>query len=206
MAYSNCNVCGSKIGLLNFAESLTEGSNKCICSKCRNLIYNIKMYPNAQDYPSNVRTLTSYYEKATDDDVKRKLEECLNEVSKRKEDTQKTKKYPALVDAHILTTGFEFSGYNIIKYNGIVSGDSVIGTGWLSEVDATIADLFGQQSEVFSEKIQVAKDTALKRMAYNSVLRGGNAIIGISFEYITFPNNMIGVGVNGTSVLIEKEN
>lgn len=41
-------------------------------------------------------------------------------------------------------------------------------------------------------------------MTYNSVSRGGNAIIGISFEYITFPNNMIGVGVNGTSVVIKK--
>ena len=33
---------------------------------------------------------------------------------------------------------------------------------------------------------------------------GGNAIIGVDFDYITFGNNMIGVVANGTSVVIEE--
>ena len=34
--------------------------------------------------------------------------------------------------------------------------------------------------------------------------KGGNAIIGVDFDYITFHGNMIGVVANGTSVIIEK--
>ena len=38
----------------------------------------------------------------------------------------------------------------------------------------------------------------------NCIDKGGNAIIGIDFDYITFSNNMIGVVANGTAVRIEK--
>ena len=34
--------------------------------------------------------------------------------------------------------------------------------------------------------------------------RGGNAIIGISYGFMTFSGNMMGVSVTGTSVKIEK--
>ena len=33
---------------------------------------------------------------------------------------------------------------------------------------------------------------------------GGNAIVGISYGYMTFSGNMIGVSVTGTSVKVEK--
>ena len=35
--------------------------------------------------------------------------------------------------------------------------------------------------------------------------KGGNAIIGVDFDYITFHGNMIGVVANGTSVILEEE-
>lgn len=37
-----------------------------------------------------------------------------------------------------------------------------------------------------------------------STEKGGNAIIGISYDIITFNRDMIGVSVNGTSVVIEQ--
>ena len=45
---------------------------------------------------------------------------------------------------------------------------------------------------------------ALEKMILKSNSAGGNAIVGISFDYITFSGNMIGVVANGTSVVIEK--
>ena len=41
-------------------------------------------------------------------------------------------------------------------------------------------------------------------MIAESVKNGGNAVIGISYEYVVFSGNMIGISVNGTSVKIEK--
>ena len=78
-----------------------------------------------------------------------------------------------------------------------------MGTGFLSELGAGISDLFGSQSEMFSMKLETARESALKNLVKKSVQSGGNAIIGIDFDYITFSNNMIGVVANGTSVEIE---
>ena len=41
-------------------------------------------------------------------------------------------------------------------------------------------------------------------MIKNSTDLGGNAIIGISYGFMTFSGNMIGVSVTGTSVRIDK--
>lgn len=41
-------------------------------------------------------------------------------------------------------------------------------------------------------------------MLKNSIIKGGNAIIGVTFNCITFSNNMIAVSANGTSVVIRK--
>ena len=106
---------------------------------------------------------------------------------------------------HMLTTGYCFENYKITKYAGIVSGESVIGTGFLSDIGAQISDIFGAFSKKYSLKIQKAKEFAVQEMVKESVKRGANAIIGISYGYITFSRDMIGVSVTGTSVVIEPD-
>ena len=105
---------------------------------------------------------------------------------------------------HMLTSGYNFEGYKITSYNGIVSGEAVMGTGFLSEFSASITDFFGQTSEEFSIKMMQAKEAAISRMTDVSVSKNGNAIIGVAFNYAVFGNNMIGVSANGTSVFVEK--
>jgi len=48
------------------------------------------------------------------------------------------------------------------------------------------------------------KNAAKQRLIIQSVNLGGNAVIGVDFDYINFSNNMIGVSANGTSVTIEE--
>ncbi len=105
---------------------------------------------------------------------------------------------------HMLTSGYNFEGYKITSYNGIVSGEVVLGTGFLSEFSASINDFFGSMSEEFGMKMKQAKDIATSKMIDSSIVNGGNAIIGVDFDYTTFGNNMIAVSANGTSVVIEK--
>lgn len=106
--------------------------------------------------------------------------------------------------AHLLTSGYNFEGHKITSYNGIVSGEVVLGTGFLSELSASINDFFGTASENFGEKMKQAKEIATSKMIDYSIAKGGNAIIGVDFDYTTFGNNMIAVSANGTSVTIEK--
>ena len=39
---------------------------------------------------------------------------------------------------HMVTTGFQFEGYEIVSYLGIVAGEVVLGTGFLSEFTSSI--------------------------------------------------------------------
>lgn len=73
----------------------------------------------------------------------------------------------------------------------------------MSEFTASLSDFFGTESKAFSDKLEEAKDAAMRKLIEKSVSVGGNAVIGVDFDYIVFGNNMIGVVANGTSVIIE---
>lgn len=105
----------------------------------------------------------------------------------------------------MMTTGYDFAGYEIKKYIGIISGQVVLGTGFLSEFSASYADFFGAQSNKFATKLEQAKNAALGKLSDKSIKMGGNAIIGVDFDYITFHGNLIGVIANGTSVIVEEK-
>lgn len=130
-------------------------------------------------------------------------EETLNEISQQAEETISFD-IPK-INAHKLTTGYNFEGYFITNYNGLVSGEIVIGTGFLTDFKAGIADFLGTESKAYTVKLKDAKKAALYEMIMESIKSGGNAIIGITYEYVTFSGNMIGISVNGTSVKIDKK-
>lgn len=107
----------------------------------------------------------------------------------------------------MLTTGVNFEGFCIKEYKGLVSGDVVLGTGVLSEIKSGLSDLFGAESDTYSEKIKSAKQKAVNDMICNSLNIGGNAIIGISYQISSFAgSNMIMISVNGTSVYVISHN
>ena len=113
--------------------------------------------------------------------------------------------FQAEFDSHMLTTGYEFHGYEIKEYLGLVSGECVIGTGIMEDLFSDFSDLIGSKSSAFSNKMKEVKQVACNEMIEDSIKHGGNAIIGIKYDHITFSGkNMIGISVNGTSVKIIK--
>ncbi|KAF5073003.1 putative heavy-metal-binding protein [anaerobic digester metagenome] len=70
-------------------------------------------------------------------------------------------------------------------------------------MSAAFADLTGEQSNQFAKKMELAKDKALEKLIINSIAKGGNALIGVDFDFVNFTNNMIGVSANGTSVIVD---
>lgn len=94
--------------------------------------------------------------------------------------------------------------YGEMPNKGIVSGEVVIGTGFISEFAADISDIFGAHSNTFAGKMIQAKEVALEKLIRNVLIEGGNAVIGVDFDYITFENNILGVSANGTAVVIQK--
>lgn len=86
------------------------------------------------------------------------------------------------------------------QYLGIVSAEVVLGTGFLSELDSEIADIFGERSSRFQKKLDQARTIALKEMKEKVINMGGDMIIGVSVSYMNLRNNVLMVSVNGTAV------
>lgn len=206
-----CEKCGKKVGMLATKLEFTNG--QVLCEECAKPIIDDL---NALLYyilcPSALRTVDDYYK--LKNTFFEKCKELYNEniqqmiagliSSKYEKSNLKYRLYEEEKKRHKLTTGPMFSGYEIKEYIGVFSGQAVLGAGFLSDLSASFADTFGTESNKFADKLEGAKNAAVDRLIMKSYENGGNAIIGVNFNYITFSDNMIGVVANGTSVVIER--
>lgn len=217
---SNCSFCGAKYKFLNTGiEGFDDEKKRTLCLECfkvfkykicpevyelfregfekkeimDRVISNHSLSESGKNYVSDYIDTVIEYEKNTR--LKEEHKQLTEELKKNALEKSKSQK---------LTTGHFFDGYKITDYKGIISGETVIGTGILSEFLASGSDLFGIESNSFSEKMRTAKELSIEKLKIQSALVEGNAIIGIDFDYITLSNNMIGVSANGTAVVIEK--
>ena len=211
MAKICCN-CGKKINYFS-AEPFTINSEKVLCDICSTPIelkvkrlstsYSLTDFIRAKEDILNI-CLENYNVEIT-----QAIEQYIDSIANTRifnDDKIKAEYHKKeLLKNHLLTTGYDFAGYKISDYKGVISGQVVLGTGFMSEISAAVADFFGESSECFAEKLETAKNAAVEKLILKSDEKGGNAIIGMDFDYITFSNNMIGVVANGTSVVIEKE-
>lgn len=145
---------------------------------------------------------TADSEKAYNEQQNKIKEEHKKEIEFEKKRNQK--QHAEAARNHMLTTGYNFEGYTISKYHGLVSGECVLGSGLISYLEASIANTFGTETSGYSEKMKNAKQLAVEDMIQQSISLGGNSIIGISYSISNLLSNMVGISVDGTSVTIEK--
>lgn len=115
------------------------------------------------------------------------------------------KKDQELIQNFLITTGYQFEGYNIVKYLNLVNGEVVLGTGFLSELSAKVNDILGSTSEKLEDKLQEAKKLATRKIINSAIEIDSNAIIGFRFEILSLSNNIITVSAYGTAVNVIKE-
>ena len=103
----------------------------------------------------------------------------------------------------LMTTTPIIEGKRIVKYYGIVSGETIIGANVFRDLFASIRDIVGGRSGSYEEVLRMAKDTALKEME----AQGANAVIGVDLDYETVggSGSMLMVTANGTAVKIEED-
>lgn len=117
---------------------------------------------------------------------------------------QNEEKWKNRLSEFMVTTGYDFSGYQITKYCNVYTAESVLGTGLASELKASLSDFVGDYSQAFEDKIDSVKNEALRKLKLKAAKNGCDALIGVAFNMFTFSNNMIAVSVHGTGVIIEK--
>ena len=212
---ANCAICGKKISVLQQTFPINdERKDLLICATC-----NVHLNMLSESFDPDYEKIATYFSKVQPHDkyVKEYVKEYLaevvvseNERTERKKEEESTceeerRRLSTSLENCMCTTGYNFEGYKIVKYKRLVSGESALGTGFLSELSSSINDFFGTTSTTYESKLSRAKKLAVDKMILCAVEDGANAIIGIDYDVLTLANNMLLVSANGTAVCIEKE-
>lgn len=102
----------------------------------------------------------------------------------------------------LLTTTNTIEGKQIVRYHGIVSGETIIGANMFRDLFAGIRDIVGGRSGAYEEVLRKAKDTALEEMSAQASRMGANAVIGVDLDYETVGSSgsMLMVTATGTAI------
>ncbi len=220
---TKCPVCGTKMG--GFGRSLYEFESIAICSDCYDKVKQLKTpirfitieelkgnqtdvlkEMNEHSFPQDVIDgINDWYNQKENRLIKRIEKNGQKLKAKQIQDKVNNGEYREKISHYLLTTADRFEGYKIIEYKGIVTGEVLIGTGFLGSVNADFADTNKISSTLYDDSMQEAREAAQTKAIIKSIIAGGNALIGIDIDYIQFSKDMIGVVFNGTSVIVEKE-
>lgn len=106
----------------------------------------------------------------------------------------------------LISTTDTLSGYEIIEYLGIVTGETISGANIVRDVMATVTDYVGGRSSAYEEVLENARQSALDEMSDRARQKGGDAIIGVSLDYETVGSRgaILMVTSAGTAVRLRK--
>ena len=107
--------------------------------------------------------------------------------------------------AMLMTTPPSVEGKQIVRYLGVVTGETIIGANVFRDFLAGVRDFFGGRSASYEAVLREAKDTALEEMARQAEALGANAVVGIDLDYETVggSGSMLMVTCSGTAVRVE---
>lgn len=103
----------------------------------------------------------------------------------------------------LLTTTQNVEGKHIVRYYGIVSGETIIGANAFRDLFASIRDIVGGRSSSYEKVLRKGKETALREMEEQARELGANAVVGVDLDYETVNGSMLMVTASGTAVQLE---
>ena len=105
----------------------------------------------------------------------------------------------------VVTTTPGVEGRRIIRYCGLVAGETVLQPNSFRNLLASLADMVGERSTARESELRTARQMALAQMERAALDLGANAIVGVDLDYQTVgeQGTMLLVSVSGTAVLVE---
>lgn len=228
MAEYKCFLCKSTLGRFSSPAKLdSKFPELMVCQDCFNVVNTIKSCRSSED-----AYWRRCFEKAKDDlfalvkknsldmEAQNRIDEAVRfpllserRAALRDEAAQEVEEKKAFASM-LITSGFNFEGYRIIKYSGYISGDDVV------QVNRGMDFLISRGTDTGSaltESLVKIRRNALRELKKAAYDLGCNAVIGVDFDYITLEPetaNITGgttylpyvfcVTANGNAVVIEK--
>jgi len=108
------------------------------------------------------------------------------------------------MSAVIVTTTPTVEGRPIKSYQGIVTGEAIMGANIFKDLFAGIRDIVGGRSATYERELRRARDLAIEEMQASAAEKGANAVVGVDLDYETVGTNasMLMVTVSGTAVVV----
>jgi uncharacterized protein YbjQ (UPF0145 family) len=108
------------------------------------------------------------------------------------------------MSAVIVTTTPSIQGRTITAYQGIVTGEAIMGANIFKDLFAGIRDIVGGRSATYERELRRARELAMSEIKQAATELGANAVVGVDIDYETVGGNasMLMVTVSGTAVVI----
>ncbi len=110
------------------------------------------------------------------------------------------------MDKRFVTTTFDFNGYKIVEYYGIVRGITVRSRSVIGNIGASFQSVFGGKITIYTTLCEQAREEAFENMIQhmNDGIIGANAIVGVRYDANEVTRGITEVICYGTAVKIEK--
>ncbi len=102
-----------------------------------------------------------------------------------------------------VTTSFDFEGYRVSRYLGVVRGITVRSRSALGQFAAGVQTIFGGNITIYTELCEHARAEAFELMMQHAAAIGANAIIGARYDANEVTDGVTEVLAYGTAVVIE---
>ena len=105
----------------------------------------------------------------------------------------------------ILSTTSTVEGREVDRYLGVVFGDAVLGVNVVKDLLGSLRDFVGGRSGTYEREVGRARDVAMQGLLGQAQELGGDAVIGIDFDYEVLGANsgMLMVSASGTAVALK---
>ena len=109
------------------------------------------------------------------------------------------------MSAVIVTTTQGVEGRKITSYQGIVTGEAIMGANVFKDLFAGVRDIVGGRSGTYERELQRAREIALEELEARARALGANAVVGVDLDYEVLGqgNSMLMVSASGTAVVVE---
>jgi uncharacterized protein YbjQ (UPF0145 family) len=108
------------------------------------------------------------------------------------------------MNASMITTAFDFEGYKVVRYLGVVRGVTVRSRSVVGNFAGGLQTIFGGNITIFTELCEHARAEAFQFMVQHAEQIGANAVIGMRYDANDVMDGVTEVLAYGTAVVIER--